>query len=409
MGKAIRHFWLPALLSSELPAPDCDPVHVELLGENFVAFRDSEGKVGMLDEFCCHRGASLTLGRSEDCGLRCIYHGWLFATDGTVMETPNIADPKFKTRFKAKSYPVREAGGLIWTYIGDPADMPEFYDFPYLSAPASKLLPTIQIIGCNYVQILEGLVDSSHLSLLHISQLAGGGMSDIKFTQNASPMQHDPAPRIEVEETPYGLTYGAIRLFGDTQHTNVTGFISPFFILNPNDVYQAVVPMADDKCALVSVWYDGVQDYGEEPLRGEQMRSVGMDRLEDYGMTRQSFYTANRFMRANGFRQDRAAMRAGHHSGAAAIVQEDAFVCVSAGGLRQRDYEHLSTADAAVAQMYRTLLKSARQVEAGGKPIAYGMSVADLRGTHVTLPAGSDWRAVLPRNVSKADRLAAAV
>ena len=116
MGKAMRHFWIPALLSSELPKPDCDPVHVELLGENFVAFRDSEGKVGLLDEMCCHRGASLTLGRSEACGLRCIYHGWLFAADGTVLETPNIADPSFKSRFKAKAYPVREAGGLVDLY-----------------------------------------------------------------------------------------------------------------------------------------------------------------------------------------------------------------------------------------------------------------------------------------------------
>jgi phenylpropionate dioxygenase-like ring-hydroxylating dioxygenase large terminal subunit len=179
MGKAMRHFWIPALLSSELPEPDCDPVHVELLGESFVAFRDSNGNVGLLDEHCCHRGASLTLGRAESCGLRCIYHGWLFADDGTVLETPNISNPNFKTRFKAKAYPVREAGGLVWTFIGNAADMPEFYDFTFFSAPASMRLPTVQIIGCNYVQVLEGLLDSSHLSLLHISQFARDGLPDI--------------------------------------------------------------------------------------------------------------------------------------------------------------------------------------------------------------------------------------
>ena len=398
MGKAMRHYWLPALLSSELPAPDCDPVHVELLGENFVAFRDSKGNVGILDEYCCHRGASLTLGRAENCGLRCIYHNWLFAADGTVLETPNIADPSFKARFKAKAYPVREAGGIIWTYIGESANIPVFYDFPFLNAPASKLLPTVQIIGCNYVQVLEGLLDSAHLSLLHISQFKSGDLPDIKYVQNASPMQYDSAPGIDVQETEYGLSYGAVRVFGDKVHTNITAFIAPFYILNPQSIYMAVVPLADDKCAFYSVWHDGVLDYGEEPLRGDQLRTVGLDRLEEYGMTRRSFYV-NHPGRANGFKQDRAGMRASHHTGICSFVQEDAIMCVSGGGIRDRSYEHLATADKAIAVMYRTLLQSARQVAAGGKPVAYNMPVGDLRGTHVTLPVGTDWRTVVPHNV----------
>src|SRR5882757_3386707 len=118
MGKAMRRFWIPALMSSELPVTDRDPVHVELLNESFVAFRDANGQVGLLDELCCHRGASLTVGRVEDCGIRCVYHGWLFAADGTVLETPNVQGPGFKAHVKAKAYPVREAGGLIWTYLG---------------------------------------------------------------------------------------------------------------------------------------------------------------------------------------------------------------------------------------------------------------------------------------------------
>lgn len=399
MGKAMRHFWLPALLSSELAEPDCDPVHVELLGENFVAFRDSEGNVGLLDEMCCHRGVSLTLGRSESCGLRCIYHGWLFAKDGTVMETPNIPDARFKSRFKAKAYPVRESGGIIWTYIGDAADMPAFYDFPIIGAPAEKLLPTVQIVACNYVTVLEGLLDSSHLSLLHISQFTQADLPDIKFVQNTGHMQHDPAPRIESQETEFGLHYGAQRIFGDKAETNVTAFISPFFILNPNDVYMAIVPLTDEKCAFYSVWYDGDRDYGLEPLRSQQMQAVGLDRLEEYGMTRQSFYTNARGSRANGFLQDRAQMRAGHHSGLGSFVQEDALICMSSGGIRSREYEHLGTADMAIAQMYRTLLKSAKQVEQGGKPVAYQMSVAKLRGGRFSLPVGTDWRTVVPGNL----------
>lgn len=401
MGRAARHAWIPALLSSELPEPDCDPIHVELLGENFVAFRDTDGNVGILDEMCCHRGASLTLGRSEDCGLRCIYHGWLFAADGTVLETPNVVDPRFRSRFKAKAFPVREKGGVIWTYLGDPTKMPEFYDFPFLDAPASEVLPTVQIIGCNYVQVLEGLLDSSHLSLLHISQFKAPDKPDIKFVQNTVDMQHDPAPRVEVEETDFGFHYSAIRVFGEHAHTNVTGFIPPFFILNPQSIYMAIVPMADDKCAFYSIWYDGIRPYGEEPLRSEQLHAVGLDRLEEYGMTRKSFYTHNAPSRANGFQQNRDTMREGHHSGLVSFVQEDAIVCVSGGGIRDREFEHLAPADMAIAQMYRVLLKSARQVEAGGKPVGYGESYADCRGTHASIPVGTDWRTLVPGNISK--------
>lgn len=398
MGKAMRHFWVPALLSSELPEPDCDPIHVELLGENLVAFRDTNGNVGILHEMCCHRGVSLTVGRSENCGLRCIYHGWLFAADGTVLETPNVPDDRFKTRFKAKSFPVKEAGGIIWTYLGDVESLPPFYDFPFIGAPSAKVLPTVQIVGCNYVQVLEGLLDSSHLSVLHISQFRQEGLADIKFVQNTGHMQHDAAPRIEAQEMEFGLHYGAQRTFGDKVETNVTAFISPFFILNPNDIYMAIVPMTDEKCAFYSVWYDGERDYGVDPLRTEQLHTVGLDRLEEYGMTRKSFYTEARASRANGFRQDRSQVRSGHHTGMGSFVQEDALICMSAGGLRDREYEHLATADLAIAQMYRTLIKSARQVEKGGKPIAHGMSVANLRGARVTLPVGVDWRTAVPGN-----------
>ena len=402
MGQAMRHFWIPALLSEELPEPDGDPVHVELLGENFVAFRDSDGKVGLLDEMCCHRGVSLTMGRTEHGGLRCIYHGWLFAIDGTVKETPNVSDPNFRSRFKARSYPVREAGGVVWAYLGKPADMPPFYDFPFIGAPAEKLLPTVQIIGCNYVQVLEGLLDSSHLSILHISQFRQPGLPDIKFVKNTAHMQHDAAPRIQAQETPYGLHYGAQRISGDRAETNVTAFISPFFILNPNDIYMAIVPMTDEKCAFYSVWYDGTRDYGIDPLRSEQLRTVGLDRLEEFGMTRASFYTSARGSRANGFRQDRNQMRAGHHSGLASFVQEDALLCMSAGGLRSREVEYLGPADMAIAQMYRTLIRSATRVAEGGKPIGLGLSVAGLRGGRFSLPLDMDWRDAVPGNLPPA-------
>ena len=134
MGQVMRRTWLPVMMSSELTGDD--PVHVELLGENFVAFRDGNGRIGLLDELCCHRGASLTVGRVEQCGIRCLYHGWLYDTDGNILETPNVGDDKFKHRFKAKSYPFREAGALLWAYLGEPENVPDFPDYEFMHASA---------------------------------------------------------------------------------------------------------------------------------------------------------------------------------------------------------------------------------------------------------------------------------
>src|SRR6202000_1839465 len=145
---------------------------VVVLGEHPVGVRAAEGRVGVLDERCCHRGASLLLGRVEGCGLRCIYHGWKFAVDGKVLETPNVPDARFKDRVRARAYPVREAGGLIWTYLG-PAELePRFPEWPWMQVAPAHRINAMALIKCNYVQIMEGLVDSSHLSVLHITPLS---------------------------------------------------------------------------------------------------------------------------------------------------------------------------------------------------------------------------------------------
>ena len=238
MGTAFRRFWLPALLSQELPGPDCDPRRVQLLGEDFIAFRDSDGKVGLLDEYCPHRNASLGLGRVEGGGIRCIYHGWKFAVDGTVLETPNVADPAFKQRFKAKSYPVREAGGLDLGLSRTAGAVPAFPNWPFFSLPSAHLLPVYAVVNCNYVQIMEGLVDSSHLTTLHTSPLRTTGGSELDFAKKTAHMQFNAAPRIEAEETDFGFHYVAMRPIsdnpGDGVMARIASFVPPCFVLNPN-------------------------------------------------------------------------------------------------------------------------------------------------------------------------------
>ncbi len=411
MGQAMRHFWLPALTSDELPHPDCDPVHVELLGASFVAFRDSNGQVGLLDEMCCHRGASLTVGRSEQCGLRCIYHGWLFGVDGTVLETPNVPDDRFKQRFKANAYPTREAGGLVWTYLGEAETMPPFPDFPWVDAAPDLRMATCQINGCNYVQLIEGLLDSSHLSVLHQSALAQAQGQDLGFVKATSHMQYDAAPRIESEETEFGLHYGAMRMTGDICETRVTAYVAPFWVLNPNgDIWVGVVPMTDTKTAFYTVWYDGEKAYGAEPLKSQQLKMIGFDQetLEAYGQTRKTFGGPNTPSRANGFRQDRAAMREGHFTGVPTLALEDTLVCVSAGPLRDRSKEKLATVDMAIVHFYRHSIKTAKLVRDGGEPLGLGVSVRGITGLNASVAAGTDWRTLVPHHYAIEKQVVAA-
>src|SRR3954463_8889705 len=168
MGELFRRYWLPALLAEELPAPDCPPVRVMLMGEQLIAFRDTQNRLGLIDEFCAHRGVSLWFGRNEECGLRCPYHGWKYDVAGHGVDLPSEgADGLMKKRMKLKSYPCIEAGGVIWTYMGPPSLKPAPPAREWVSVPADRRFVTKRLQECNYLQALEGGIDSSHVSFLH--------------------------------------------------------------------------------------------------------------------------------------------------------------------------------------------------------------------------------------------------
>jgi len=402
MGTAMRRYWLPALLSSELPTPDCEPRRVQLLGESFVAFRDTDGRVGLLNEQCCHRGASLLLGRVENCGIRCIYHGWKFAVDGTVIETPNVNDPNFKKRFKAKSYPVREAGGFIWTYLGA-AEQPPFPAWSWFDLPASNRLNAYAVVDCNYVQIMEGLFDSSHLSILHSRQIADSQGMELDFARITHHMQFDAAPRVEAEPTDFGFHYCAQRRIatdqGEQIEARVTAFVPPCFVSNPNkDLWFAVVPVSDTRTLFHHVWFHPESRFGEEPLRSEQLKLVGLDApaLDAHGMSLQTCDTHLRAGRANNFHQRREALRKGHFTGLHSFTQEDAAVAISAGLIRDRTTEMLSISDIAIGQLYRTLLSCAREAREGRDPIGLKADMRRIGGTHARIAPGLNWRTLVP-------------
>jgi phenylpropionate dioxygenase-like ring-hydroxylating dioxygenase large terminal subunit len=403
MGAAMRRHWLPALSSAELPQPGGDPVHVELLGENLVAFRGTDGKVGLLDEACCHRGASLLLGRVEGCGIRCIYHGWKYSVDGTVLETPNVPDAKFKDRIRARAYPVREAGGLIWTYLGPASLEPPFADWPWMSVPDSNRINAMALVNCNYVQILEGLVDSSHLSVLHISPLSQAGNSELDFARKTEHMAFDAAPRIEAELTDFGFHYVALRDIaspeGQRTEARVAAFVSPCFIANPNgDLFFAVVPVNDVTSRFYHVWWSAERAIGEEPLRSSQLKFVGLDdeALARHGMTAATVHTAACPSRENRWHQNRELVSRGHFTGIHSFTQEDVAVTVSGGAIRDRSKEMLSLADLAIGRLYRVLLNTVKRVANGQAPIAVDIIASEIKGSSGTLAPGSNWHTLAP-------------
>src|SRR5437867_4202726 len=176
MGGLMRRYWVPFLLSSELPEPDCSPVRVTLLGERLVAYRDTDGRVGLLDVHCAHRGASLFFGRNEESGLRCVYHGWKYDLEGRCIDMPNEAPESnpstplrtsFKEKIHLKAYPCRERGGMVWTYMGPRELMPGLPELEWAVVPEGQSFASKRLQECNWLQAMEGGIDSSHISFLH--------------------------------------------------------------------------------------------------------------------------------------------------------------------------------------------------------------------------------------------------
>src|SRR5204862_2638005 len=173
VGELFRRYWLPALLAEELSGPDCAPVRVKLLGECLVAFRDSSGRLGLIEEFCAHRGVSLWFGRNEENGIRCPYHGWKYDVTGQCVDLPSEPEESgMRQGIKLKSYPCVELGGVVWAYMGPPEKKPPLPNFEWVHLPASHRVTTKRWQESNYLQAIEGGIDSSHVSFLHRGDLA---------------------------------------------------------------------------------------------------------------------------------------------------------------------------------------------------------------------------------------------
>src|SRR3974390_1759735 len=209
-GRLFRSYWLPALLASELPENDGPPGRGKLLSERMVAFRDSQGQLGLIDEFCAHRGVSLWFGRNEQDGLRCPYHGWKYDHTGQCIEVPSEpVESGFCNKIKLKSYPLVERGGILWTYMGPPDEQPPLPEWDFITVPQDQRFTSKRLQECNWLQALEGGIDSAHVSFLHRGALTSDPL--FKGARGNQYNLNDAQPFFEVVEHPSGLFVGARR------------------------------------------------------------------------------------------------------------------------------------------------------------------------------------------------------
>jgi phthalate 4,5-dioxygenase len=380
MGEFLRNsYWFPACLSMQLVEDD-PPLRVKLLGKPFVAFRSTDGRVGFFPEGCPHRGTSLALARNEDNALRCIYHGWKFRVDGVTVEVPTQPEhhDEFCKTVPLKAYPVREAGRMVWVWLGDgpPAKFP---DFEFNAVPDDQVYAVLQQVRYNWVQGVEGQVDSAHISILHQDWVRKTDDNNI-----ASAVK-DTAPRYEFEDIGAGFRYAAIRnIGGGEQYIRVTAFAAPWYCFIPfaEGTCEIHVPLDDVTTALYIVRWnpDGrpkadhlnpTEDPANFPpyLKGDASQRWG---------------------------QDREAMKNGSFAGFPFhVIAEDFAVGESQGPLADRTVEFLNTADRAVMRFRRVLLDALSDYEAGKRPAVADhetINYPSIRGEGMTVPLSTDWR-----------------
>jgi len=361
-GATMRRYWLPALLSDEVRIPDGTPVRVRLLGDDLVAFRDSEGKLAIVAAKCPHRLASLALGRNEEAGLRCIYHGWKFDVKGRCVDMPTEpADYGFRDRITLRSYPVREGGGLVWTYLGDPDEEPPFPAFDWTSLPRDHVAPVKFVEHTNYLQALEGAIDTAHSWFLH-----RGALRDWK---QRSAISMDLSPRLEAEDTVYGFRYAAIRRPNEDpdhyKYVKVTNYVFPTTVLIPRSlnpsvrpIAQLFVPIDDENTMHYSVFFS---------VDGTPVDAAVIHEAANWypGVNVDSEYRLDT-TEANFWKQDRSAMKDGTlYSGIKGFVRQDVACQESMGPIVDRSQEHLGTSDVAIIRMRRRMLENIQRVADG--------------------------------------------
>jgi phthalate 4,5-dioxygenase oxygenase subunit len=390
MGDLFRQYWVPALMADELPEPGSPPVRVKLLGERMIAFRDSTGDYGLIDEFCAHRGASLWFGNNEvgaeAPGLRCAYHGWKYDVSGQCVEVPSEPDNStFCQKVKLTSYPLVKVGDILWTHMGDPARRPDLPEFEFCHVPSDQTYTSKRWQESNWLQALEGGIDSSHVSWLH----AGGLKNDplFKGSKGNEYNLNDMRPFFEVVDSDGGLFVGVRRNAEEGHYYwRITPWVMPAFTMVPPRADHPVhghfwVPIDDENCWVFTFDYLPARALTESELAA--MRA-------GHGVHNQ--YVPGTFRplqnKDNDYLMDRAAQRRGEtFSGIKGIAMQDASLQESMGPIVDRSKERLVSADSGIIKARRKLVSAALALrDEGAVPPGVDTAHQRVRSVATVLP-----------------------
>jgi phthalate 4,5-dioxygenase oxygenase subunit len=373
MGDMFRYYWIPVLKSNEIPEPDGPTKKVKILSEDLVAFRDSKGQVGLVDERCPHRGTSLALAINAGCGLTCIYHGWKFNTNGECVDLPSEPnDSDFRKGMKLKSYPVVERNGIIWSYLGPKEHQPPFPEFYWMGLPEERVISERVWQECNYLQVMENDLDFVHAAFLHkalSSQNVSEGIlsSDLGIDPN-HPLVKNPPVKQHIESTNYGKRCIAVGIEDENLYAFMEiHYIFPFYTYPPrfdgeDGMWHAFIPRDD-----YSTWSWDVQFSHHTPM-------------------------------SNNYEQDRELMKDGNFSGIRGIANQDHAATESMGPIVDRSKESLGTSDAPIIQMRRMLLEQVKRFADGSSslPKLQDYPLQKLYSAGKYGPKEKEWQDIIP-------------
>jgi phthalate 4,5-dioxygenase oxygenase subunit len=374
MGAFVRRFWMPFLLSEELAELDGPPVRVRLLGKDLIAFRATDGSVGLVDAFCPHRRAPMFFGRNEECGLRCVYHGWKFDASGACVDMPSEPpDSLFKTKVSITAYPVRDAHGVLWAYLGPPGAAGELPHMVWMDQPHEYRFMGRWLQRSNFVQAIEGELDSSHLSSLHQPLVP-----DPKLPPTAGfgkYVREDTSPTWTIRERPYGLSATARRRADDTRaYYRTNQFLLPFGSLIAPDHGRARmmrfwVPRDDETTLVIAINYHEDRPISEDEAAGYRAGEYG------FCVVRPGTHWPVPGP-DNDYLMNREVQRTKTTTGIPGVRVQDLAMVEGMGPCVDRRFEHLGTSDTAIIAMRRTLLDGARALANDTSPV--GAAGGDL-------------------------------
>ncbi|HCS44024.1 MAG TPA: ring-hydroxylating oxygenase subunit alpha [Pseudomonas sp.] len=400
-GQFMRLYWIPFLPSSDLIL-DGQPQRVRLLGEDLLAFRDSENRIGLVDHVCPHRGAPLIFGRNENCGLRCVYHGWQFGVDGKVLDTP--AEPehsRLKDKVRIKSYPCQERNGIVWTYMGDAEELPPLPNVEWNLVPAQNVHVSFRVQECNWLQAVEGELDSAHAAILHGRIDSQGAISDWVAKKDLRPV-------FECQRQEFGISIASRRILNeDTHYWRVNQFLFPFYTLvPPQSQYpelsgHAWVPIDDENTLCIMFSYHPAQPLYEKTRRlfenGHNGRETGHASANAYqprpiSQPYAKYWT--KFNLESGFQFSQEAQTTTWFSGLPGLWVQDAACQSGVAPIYDRSRENLGISDTGIAMTRRLLLENVKNLTSGkSKPTRFDdPDLWMVRAVSLTLPNTQTWQ-----------------